>query len=414
MMARVFTIFGSRAGAMGALMVAASGWAAPPSETPTSQQDLLNLDAGAVVVSYSSQWDEEWAALLLLDDTPEKGWSAGKGTELPHEIVVELAERSRLTSLAFDNSGALEADYPGLSARGVEIWASTESPDSGFEKLVEAEAKQGERSVVTLPEPTEAVWLKFVITSNWGHPEYTELMELEAYGEPLGAPDQTSELAGVYDTNYELMRFAQDDQQVRGCYDFRGGTLTGSTNGRVVQFEWREKEGALVGTAVMVLSHSGEQLNGLWYQDGRYQGLWFGSPAKPGQEPACALPAGDGLEQSLAESGRAIVYGIRFDVDSARLLPRSTATLREALGALRNQPDLALIVEGHTDAAGDAAYNRDLSQRRADAVVNWLVEHGVERKRLEARGAGEARPVASNDTAQGRALNRRVELERRQ
>lgn len=399
---------------MGALLLAVSAVAEPESQSTTARQDLLDLNAGAVVVSYSSQWDEEWAALLLLDDTSDKGWSAGEGTDFPHEIVVELAGRSRLTSLAFDNSGALEADYPGLSARAIEIWASTEGPESGFEKLVEAEAKQGARSTVELPEPVDAVWLKFVITSNWGHPEYTELMEIEAYGEPLGAPEKTSELAGVYDTNYELMRFAQKDQQISGCYDHQGGTLTGSTDGRVAQFEWREKGGELVGTAVMVLSHSGEQINGLWYQDGSYQGLWFGSPAKPGEEPACSLPTDDGLGQSLAESGRAIVYGIRFEIDSAQLLPSSTATLEEALATLRNRQDLELIIEGHTDAAGDAAYNRELSKRRADSVLSWLVEHGVESARLEARGAGESRPVASNDTAQGRALNRRVELKQRQ
>ena len=69
-----------------------------------------------------------------------------------------------------------------------------------------------------------------------------------------------------------------------------------------------------------------------------------------------------------------------------------------------------LVVAGHTDAEGGDAHNLDLSNRRAAAVVAWLVEHGIDAGRLQAEGHGEARPVAANDSAAGRALNRRVEL----
>jgi outer membrane protein OmpA-like peptidoglycan-associated protein len=70
-----------------------------------------------------------------------------------------------------------------------------------------------------------------------------------------------------------------------------------------------------------------------------------------------------------------------------------------------------VIVEGHTDSTGSDAYNQALSQRRADAVLNYLVRKGVPANRLTARGFGKSSPVASNDTREGRALNRRVELE---
>ena len=79
----------------------------------------------------------------------------------------------------------------------------------------------------------------------------------------------------------------------------------------------------------------------------------------------------------------------------------------EACNGLSNTLD---TVAGHTDAAASDAHNRELSERRAQAVVAWLVEEGVDAARLQAEGHGESRPVAGNDSAEGRALNRRVEI----
>jgi OOP family OmpA-OmpF porin len=79
---------------------------------------------------------------------------------------------------------------------------------------------------------------------------------------------------------------------------------------------------------------------------------------------------------------------------------------------LNEQPDLRLVIEGHTDAVGAEAYNETLSQRRAQSVVRWLTDRGIDADRLKAVGYGESRPVSTNESSQGRALNRRVELVR--
>jgi len=107
------------------------------------------------------------------------------------------------------------------------------------------------------------------------------------------------------------------------------------------------------------------------------------------------------------------VYGIRFDLDSARIRPDSARTLGQILKLLQNRTSLRLSIEGHTDSTGAASYNRALSERRARAVVAWLAAQGIAADRLRAVGMGESVPVADNATPQGRALNRRVALKTR-
>lgn len=119
------------------------------------------------------------------------------------------------------------------------------------------------------------------------------------------------------------------------------------------------------------------------------------------------------LAKAFESQRRVRIYGIHFDVDSARIQPQSEETIGEIAQVLALHPDWRMRVEGHTDADGGAAYNNNLSVRRADAVVADLVARfRVTRSRLTAAGFGLTRPVASNATEAGKALNRRVELVR--
>jgi outer membrane protein OmpA-like peptidoglycan-associated protein len=120
------------------------------------------------------------------------------------------------------------------------------------------------------------------------------------------------------------------------------------------------------------------------------------------------------LYDALAESGRVATQGVLFAPASAEVRPESAPTLKEIAGMLAAHPALRLTIEGHTDDAGDAAANRALSERRAQAVRAALAaSYGVDAARLEARGLGATRPAAPNATPEGRAANRRVELVRR-
>jgi outer membrane protein OmpA-like peptidoglycan-associated protein len=119
------------------------------------------------------------------------------------------------------------------------------------------------------------------------------------------------------------------------------------------------------------------------------------------------------IAKTLATTKRVTVYGIYFDFASDKIRAESTPVLKEIADALRANPTWKLTIEGHTDSVGGADYNLDLSKRRASAVKDALVQrYHISAGRLSTVGYGFSRPKASNDTAQGRALNRRVELVR--
>lgn len=101
---------------------------------------------------------------------------------------------------------------------------------------------------------------------------------------------------------------------------------------------------------------------------------------------------------------------VLFDFDSPSLRPASRTTLRDMAEVFNRYNDTTLSIEGHTDSLGSAAYNRGLSQRRATSVASYLRSMSVNGYRLDTIPYGESQPRASNSTAQGRQLNRRVEI----
>jgi outer membrane protein OmpA-like peptidoglycan-associated protein len=318
-----------------------------------------------------------------------------------------MAQPHAIAGVAVDNTGDQGSGYPGISSKGIVVYGSSKSATEGFTQLTSLEAQSGSRKEVSLKAPVTIQWLKFVVNSNWGNADYTEIMELEAFGQPVG-PAPKVDVTGIYQTNYGPMRVEQDGTKVSGCYDHAEGELSGNLNGRVMQFEWREQKGKRSGPAIMVLSMKGDALNGFWYENGQLQGAWSGQ--KGGNPPKCKTAKSGGIAEKLASSGKVELYGIYFDSDSATLKPESEKTLNEILVVLQAQSALKLSIAGHTDSTNTDAYNLKLSQQRAEAVVAWLVKHGVNAPRLTAKGFGKSQPVADNATAAGRALNRRVEL----
>ncbi|WP_052378903.1 OmpA family protein [Polycyclovorans algicola] len=128
--------------------------------------------------------------------------------------------------------------------------------------------------------------------------------------------------------------------------------------------------------------------------------------------PPCEMPApGEPLSLTGCKINDSIVLeGLEFEIDSAEIRSDEQASLDRSSDALKDRPEIKIEVHGHTDSTAPDAYNQALSERRAESVKAYLVDDGIAGERITTRGFGESKPVADNDTDEGRARNRRVEL----
>lgn len=146
-----------------------------------------------------------------------------------------------------------------------------------------------------------------------------------------------------------------------------------------------------------------EAIDHLYVESGRYRPVGLRSVRLAESAPD--------FSSMIAANGRYVTHGILFDTDSDRLKPESAPVLKMVAQGLQKNPNLKLEVDGYTDSTGDAQHNQTLSQRRAAAVRSVLIgQFGIEEARLTSGGFGAGNPVASNDTPNGRAQNRRVEF----
>jgi OOP family OmpA-OmpF porin len=113
----------------------------------------------------------------------------------------------------------------------------------------------------------------------------------------------------------------------------------------------------------------------------------------------------------ILEKGKKVVLrGVNFEFNKATLTSSSETILTMAYNALIANPDVQIEISGHTDNVGSDTYNQTLSLKRAQAVKNWLVKNGIASNRMKTVGKGKNEPVASNETDEGRAENRRIEF----
>ncbi len=119
-----------------------------------------------------------------------------------------------------------------------------------------------------------------------------------------------------------------------------------------------------------------------------------------------------GVGNSLRDNGRVTLSNVHFETGKADITADSESALNEAVAALKEHADWKIRVDGFTDNVGTKTANLKLSSDRANSVLSWLADHGIDRARLSSKGFGEDRPVATNSTEEGRAKNRRVQLVR--
>ena len=130
---------------------------------------------------------------------------------------------------------------------------------------------------------------------------------------------------------------------------------------------------------------------------------------KQAQELAYDLP---GATVQRVGEGIAVTFpeGLLFEFNSDQIGSAARDNLRKFAASLAKYPNTRTLIVGHTDAVGSTTYNMDLSERRAQSAANFIVGEGVDRARISTAGRGETEPIASNDTDDGRRLNRRIEI----
>ena len=116
------------------------------------------------------------------------------------------------------------------------------------------------------------------------------------------------------------------------------------------------------------------------------------------------------LYDRFITDGKIIANGIKFDTGNATLRPESMGIINEIVKLMKQHPEIKFSIEGHTDSDGETAFNQNLSELRANTVMNELIAQGIDVNRMVSKGLGESSPIADNSTPEGKANNRRVEF----
>lgn len=329
----------------------------PSADLPNARDPaLLKRYEGSLIVSYDDQAFDEYllpTAPLRMDPDRERRDGHNNRWFAPAESLALEGRRVRLVYLIPEGRSPLEVvrNYRDeVEARGGRVLLECKREECGGDPGRSSGGGGGEMSMAMVLRPAERIADAPLST---GHCAQTERIQDQRY---LAAalPEDQAHLAVL-------------------AYVLKAGSSCKVLNGRTI--------------AVVDLIEG-----------------------KP-RERKMVMVAAPEMAKAIDAQGRIALYGILFDFDQATLKPESAAVLVEIARLLRSTAGLKLLVVGHTDNAGGYDYNRDLSQRRAEAVVDRLVrDYGVNPGRLFPVGVSYAAPVATNQTEEGRAQNRRVEL----
>lgn len=374
--------------------------------------NMLSLQEGALPLVLPPTYNG-WDGENLLDGYPASGWACEEGKIADNTFVFELVAATTFSHFEFDNA-AIDTD--GSGAKDILVEVSTTSAKTGFVPVLQvALAAKADNQKFPASQAALARWVRLTIKTNQGNDKWTELFDFRGYG-PKPPMETPHNISGSYETNWNDFNLRQQGTALGGCYDYSEGLFSGTIEGRVMKMSWTEGDGTRKGPAVFVFAPDGKSFRGFWWtadNAGRApSGKWDGHK-KSDTVGSCAHwsgSVGGELKKKLSSVGRASLYGILFDTDAAVIKTESKPVLEEVLRLLKDEPDWALLVEGHTDSTGNSAHNLTLSQQRAASVKAYLVAGGIAPTRLQSAGFGQSKPVSDNGSELGRAQNRRVEL----
>ncbi|MCA8886705.1 MAG: OmpA family protein [Hyphomonadaceae bacterium] len=383
--------------------------------------DFLTYGAGAFPVRFDRATQGTAAAAVLDGRLGYASISRSPtGPEQPIVLTVELPAETTFAVFgipAQSSFGCCSNAHIGT----VTVEGSNRSPDEGYVRLASFHVDPGiydEKQLFPADAQLPVRWVRVTLEGRQvpDPDDYrgTAFTELFGYGTQAAIPLDEDQFTGRWLTggggggeNGNRIELIQEGALVTGCGTSGGSSFT--VSGGIENGLLRYVVGADTVPIVAVIN-SENQLSGAMI--GRSFGRVIGEPG--GAPTSCtpgASPPPNPVATALNECRAAIVYGVNFDVDSDVIRRDAEPALNQILRALSDRPDMAVVIEGHTDSDGSDQYNIDLSGRRAAAVVSWLVAHGANSEKLTASGRGEAEPIADNETSAGKASNRRVEVQ---
>jgi len=230
------------------------------------ETNLLSWGAGAVVVEAPPSYSDsgQWSPDVLLDELPSSGWATKGGDLTPKVFVFELANKSEITSLAFDTA---QVENPERGAKNVKVEIS-DTKDGAYTLIATPTlAKVKDHQRFALKAPASGRYLRLTVLNNWGDPKYMEIMDFLAYGKVLTRrplPDNT----GTFSSSYGNFRMQQTGSAVNGCYEYKNGLIeNGGFEGRVLRFTWTEGDMPSPrhgGPAMLIFADDGQSFTGYW------------------------------------------------------------------------------------------------------------------------------------------------------
>lgn len=394
--------------------------------TAPPPKDLLSIAAGTQIVekpeSNRGIFVMAFDPINLIDEAKMTDWldSPFNGTSA---IVFKFPEQTEVEKLVFDSAGLSNDDK---TPKSITVEISDTSATEGFKSILATDlAKATDNQTFPVSAKIAGRWLRFTVKSNHGSSDALGMGAIHAYGRQLTNTAKVENVSGTYEgtSGWGKLRLKQEGIRITGCYDYQNGIFAGGIEGNLIKVTAIQDDAA----------GNKERLLGLFSftDDKRIFGLTRGEEAVPdhgwgdyfsgerisddiGDCPN--IPGWKGnaaqsqLSSELEAKGRARLDGVNFDFNSATIRSESKPLLDQVAALLKAHPDWSITLEGHTDNVGTAAFNQDLSARRAAAVKDYLVSAGVPLDRLKSVGFGFDKPVASNAGEGGRAQNRRVEI----
>ncbi|MCS6832561.1 MAG: OmpA family protein [Flammeovirgaceae bacterium] len=283
-----------------------------PKETERSLNmemgNFFSMKSGARIVRCSSISPQKYAAEKIINDSLGMNgfWrianKKNNKPSFPHTAVIELPQKTLITTLRICTHALSEQEYKGVTARTVTIEFSSKNPDEGFEKKLRTFLYKGDVTQVFHIEADSVQWVRIVIENNWDNPNFTEIGRIYGYND-------------------------------------------------IALNEYKN---------------------------------------------------------TLLEEGKLEVHDIRFDENSYQIKNESIPILENIASVIIENNMWKIQIEGHTDSTGSDADNQILSEKRASAVMNKLIEIGVPQEKLVAIGYGESKPLVEETSEAMKAKNRRV------